>query len=131
MFNFLKSSEPKKEETKPIQELARDRPKRELPLKVVVIGGPVGKTSLVRRYTVGMFSKEYVPTIGFDIMSYNLKYNPSDIDDIPGAEQSLRNSKIILQFWDVSHLEVRGSQKDLILTDADGIIAVTDWTEEV
>ena len=68
-----------------------------------------------------------VPTIGVDILSYTLTHNP--FEDRAGSEQSVRNSKIILQFWDVSHVEVCGTQRDLILSDADGVVAVTDWTE--
>jgi hypothetical protein len=107
----------------------------ELPLKIVVLGGAsVGKTSLLQCYTYE-FQESTAPTIGFDVLSFALSNYP-----FPGEEdqassgqgsQSRRvNHKVVLRFWDVSYQELNGFQHDLILTGVDGVLMVTDWTED-
>ena len=61
-------------------------------LKVIFIGDPaVGKTSIVKRYVTGEFTKEYISTIGVDI--YSLK----DEIDIHG-----KRVQLIWQIWDLA-----------------------------
>ena len=56
--------------------------------KVTVIGdGGVGKTSLIQKFTQGIFQEDYLKTIGAQVSKYTTKIN----DD-----------KIYLLFWDIA-----------------------------
>jgi Ras-related protein Rab-32/Rab family protein len=47
--------------------------------KVLVLGPPnVGKTSLVQRYTQGVFEENYNPTIGFDVSTEELVFHEDE-----------------------------------------------------
>ena len=59
--------------------------------KVLVLGPPnVGKTSLVQRYTQGVFEENYNPTIGFDVSTEELVFPEGEIKlaimDLGGQE---------------------------------------------
>ena len=59
-----------------------------LKFKVTVIGnGAVGKTSLIKKYTQGEFTKEYIATLGAQFTTYS-----SSVNDIP----------VEIIFWDVA-----------------------------
>ena len=56
--------------------------------KITIIGdGGVGKTSLIRKFTDGAFSKDYVKTIGAQFSKYSKK---------------IKGAKIRLLFWDIA-----------------------------
>ncbi|MHA2339880.1 MAG: Rab family GTPase [Candidatus Hodarchaeales archaeon] len=56
--------------------------------KVAVIGdGRVGKTTLIKKYTKGSFTKEYIKTLGAQFYTYDKEIN---------------NDKIRLMFWDIA-----------------------------
>lgn len=59
--------------------------------KITVIGdGGVGKTSLIKKYTVGTFEEDYISTIGAQFSIYNEKIN---------------GDECILYFWDIAGQE--------------------------
>jgi small GTP-binding protein len=56
--------------------------------KITFIGdGGVGKTSLIKKYTKGIFEKEYIKTLGAQFSNY---------------DKILNNDKIRLIFWDIA-----------------------------
>lgn len=51
----------------------------ELVFKITVIGDSgVGKTSLIKKYTLGSFEEDYISTIGAQFSTYNEKINGAD-----------------------------------------------------
>ena len=99
--------------------------KKELAIKIVVCGGKsVGKTALLQRYSDNSYDHHGIklkPTIVYDILSYSL-------NNYPLLDKS--SYKLILKFWDVSYLEAKGKHIDLIMSNIDGIIFVTDHQVE-
>ncbi|GAH00359.1 unnamed protein product, partial [marine sediment metagenome] len=56
--------------------------------KITIIGdGGVGKTSLIKKFTKGIFEKDYIKTIGAQFSKYDRKIN---------------NDSIKLIFWDIA-----------------------------
>ncbi len=54
--------------------MSTDKDKEEYLLKICAIGsGSVGKTSLIRRFAVGKFETNYLPTLGVDITTKKLE----------------------------------------------------------
>eukprot|EP00466_Bigelowiella_natans_P008036 jgi/Bigna1/73794/fgenesh1_pg.26_\ len=88
----------------------------EVPIKLVVVGGKgVGKTAIVHRFKKRNFHREYVPTVGFNVNTFQLTKAIQ--------KQSL---DICLQIWDVSHLEIDGFHLETIFEDVSGVMIVID-----
>ncbi|WXG44144.1 MAG: Rab family GTPase [Promethearchaeati archaeon SRVP18_Atabeyarchaeia-1] len=96
--------------------------------KVVVAGDPeVGKTSMVRVFATGKFEKNYIPTLGVNILSKNLNF---------------KNVEVAMAIWDLAGQgfmdEVRGQYysgaRAAILvydiTRADTFARIVAWNEE-
>jgi len=91
-------------------------------LKIVVVGGNgAGKTSIIRRYTQGLFSQQHIPTIGVDLFSIEIE------------QQAYKHISPLVQlyFYDVSHAEVSGQNLMRIFEEAAGVITVFDCTKQV
>jgi len=81
-------------------------------LKVVILGGhQVGKSTLLRTYQKGNFRPTYVPTVGIDIHKIRRR--------IPGKNQ-------LVQFWDVSHMELGCPQEKIIFHHVHGVFYCLD-----
>ena len=62
--------------------------KKKIKVKVTVIGdGSVGKTSLIQKFTQGIFKTDYVKTIGAQLTNY---------------ETEIDGYRIELIFWDIA-----------------------------
>jgi len=82
-------------------------------LKIIVIGDPaVGKTSLVKKFITGQFTKDYRSSIGTNIFTKELKLE--------------RNIDIKLQLWDIAGQERWISMRPSYYSGAKGIIIVGD-----
>jgi len=82
-------------------------------LKIIVIGDPaVGKTSLVKKFITGQFTKDYRSSIGTNIFTKELKLE--------------RNIDIKLQLWDIAGQECWISMRPSYYSGAKGIIIVGD-----
>jgi GTP-binding nuclear protein Ran len=67
---------------------------RGLVFKVILVGdGAVGKTSLIRRYTLGDFQKQYIQTLGAQFTNFKTYVNENPCD---------------LIFWDIAGQEAYG-----------------------
>ncbi len=68
--------------------LEEESAKKKLKIKVTVIGdGGVGKTSLIQKFTQGIFKTDYIKTIGAQLTHY---------------ETEIDGYKIELMFWDIA-----------------------------
>ncbi len=84
-------------------------------LKIIIIGEPaVGKTSLVKKFISGQFSKDYRSSIGTNIFAKKIKLE-SDIDTS-------------LQLWDIAGQERWTNMRHLYYAGAKGVIIVGDLT---
>ncbi len=84
-------------------------------LKIIVIGEPaVGKTSLVKKFISGQFSKDYRSSIGTNIFTKELKLE--------------KNIDIKIQLWDIAGQERWISMRPSYYSGAKGIIIVGDLT---
>jgi len=82
-------------------------------LKIIIIGDPaVGKTSLVKKFITGQFTKDYRSSIGTNIFTKELKLE--------------RNIDIKLQLWDIAGQERWISMRPSYYSGAKGIIIVGD-----
>lgn len=84
--------------------------------KVILLGDPkVGKTSLLARYVDGLFSDEYVQTIGanFLIKEINLKkiIDKLNIND-KALKEEIKKKEFKLYFWDIT-----GQKDKLFVTE--------------
>ena len=62
--------------------------KKKIKIKVTVIGdGSVGKTSLIQKFTKGIFKTDYIKTIGAQLTNY---------------ETEIEDYRIELIFWDIA-----------------------------
>ncbi len=87
--------------------------------KVIVIGDPsVGKTSLLTQFTSNKFNKEYLPTVGVQIVKEKL-----EINDPMGKEVVVN-----LMFWDVAGQPQFYMLHRPYFNGADGMILVFDVT---
>jgi len=92
-------------------------------LKVCLVGERgVGKTSLVRRYVLDVFSDKYVQTLG-------TKVSKKEVDlFVPQADLRVH---ALIQVWDImGHLGFRELLRAAYFHGAQGILAVCDVTEE-
>ncbi len=84
--------------------------------KVVLIGDyAVGKTSLITRYMESIFSIDYKPTLGYNIMK----------KDIRKPEKNLIAS---LNFWDLAGQEMFKPLHEMFFDSANGLMMVYDVT---
>ena len=76
-----------------------DKVTNEYLLKICAIGsGAVGKTSLIRRFAEGKFTRNYLPTLGVDITTKKIQIDKShqpQVRDIPFLPR-LRPGSIVL-----------------------------------
>jgi len=86
--------------------------------KVVLLGDPaVGKTSLVRRFVVDVFSDKYIATIGTKVMKKDVEYK------LPA-----RTIFLTMMIWDVLGQRDYRKIRNVSLKGADGVIMVSDLT---
>lgn len=86
--------------------------------KVVLLGdSAVGKTSLVRRYVVDVFSDKYIATIGTKVMKKDIEYK------LPA-----RTIYLTMMIWDVLGQRDYRKIRNVSLKGADGVIMVSDLT---
>ena len=86
-------------------------------LKVIIIGEPaVGKTSLVKKFVSGQFSKDYRSSIGTNIFTKRIKLEKS-VD-------------ATIQLWDIAGQERWTNMRHFYYTGAKGIIIVGDLTRK-
>ncbi len=86
--------------------------------KIIVIGDfGVGKTSLIRRYVLDVFSDQYRATLGVHL------YKHSDTIPINGTEELVK-----LVLWDIEGAPLPGEQMMRYSLGASGAIVVGDLT---
>ena len=93
---------------------------KRLSAKICLIGdGPVGKTSLVRRYVLNMYDDAYIATIGTKVSKKVVQVpRPGD-----------RPVAVDLVIWDImGQAKFRDILKDAYFRGASGILAVCDMT---
>jgi len=106
---------------KAIQELQEDQSvSQELQVecvyKVIVVGDlGTGKTSLIQRYTSGIFNSSYKATIGVDFCLKEIRWN--------------RNTTISLQLWDIAGQERFANLTRMYYREARGAFVVFDITQ--
>ncbi|MFX1503749.1 MAG: Rab family GTPase [Promethearchaeota archaeon] len=84
-------------------------------LKIIIIGDPaVGKTSLIKKYVSGQFTKDYRSSIGTNIFTKKIKLN--------------NNIESKIQFWDIAGQERWINMRHYYYAGAKGIIIVGDLT---
>ncbi len=84
--------------------------------KILLIGDSgVGKTSVILRYTKGIFREEFLNSIGVDFRSKDLNYD---------------GRKIKLQIWDTAGQERFRALAKNFYQGADGIILMYDLTQK-
>lgn len=83
-------------------------------MKLILLGNEqVGKTSLIARWVMGIFSEKYLTTIGVKIDKKELL-----IDD----------TSVVLQIWDLSGEQVLSSTALAYIRNAQGCLLVADGT---
>ncbi|MFX1329197.1 MAG: Rab family GTPase [Promethearchaeota archaeon] len=86
-------------------------------LKIIIIGEPaVGKTSLVKKFISGQFSKDYRSSIGTNIFTKKIK-----------LENEVDTS---IQLWDIAGQERWTNMRRLYYAGAKGVIIVGDLTRK-
>ncbi|MBD3197781.1 MAG: GTP-binding protein, partial [Candidatus Lokiarchaeota archaeon] len=87
--------------------------------KIIVIGDPsVGKTSLLTRFATHKFEKQYIPTVGVNIVKEQI-----EVDDVTGEERVVN-----LMIWDVAGQPQFYMLHRPYFNGADGMILVFDVT---
>jgi len=85
-------------------------------MKICVLGDAgVGKTSLIRRYTVGEFSSDYLSTIGTSVTKKNIVVNKKSID---------------LIIWDIAGQKKYNEVRESYYRGAIGALVVCDITRK-
>lgn len=86
-------------------------------LKIIIIGEPaVGKTSLVKKFITGRFTKDYRSSIGTNIFTKNIKLE--------------ENNEIKMQLWDIAGQERWIIMRPSYYVGAKGVIIVGDLTRK-
>jgi len=89
---------------------------KEYRLKVIVVGAPnAGKTSIIRRYVAGSFSKTYKATVGVDFAVKVVQVDPK--------------TKVSLQLWDIAGQERFGTMTPIYYKRAVGALIVFDMND--
>ncbi|MFW9784631.1 MAG: Rab family GTPase [Candidatus Heimdallarchaeota archaeon] len=90
---------------------------KKLTFKIIIIGEPaVGKTSLVKRFVSGKFSRDYLSSIGTNIYTKKLELD--------------NETRINLQLWDIAGQERWINMRRSYYSGAKGVIIVGDLTRE-
>ena len=85
--------------------------------KIIIVGEPaVGKTSLVKKFVSGRFSKDYRSSIGTNIFTKKIT-----LED---------NKHVILQLWDIAGQERWINMRRSYYSGAKGIIIVGDLSRK-
>ena len=86
-------------------------------LKIIIIGDSgVGKTSLVKKFVSGHFSKDYKASIGTNIFIKKINLNST--------------KEISVQIWDIAGQERWVKMRDLYYKGTDGALIVGDLTRK-
>jgi Ras-related protein Rab-11A len=86
-------------------------------LKVIIIGEPaVGKTSLVKKFVSGQFSKDYRSSIGTNIFTKQIDLK--------------KDTKVSIQLWDIAGQERWVKMRHVYYRGAKGVIIVGDLTRK-
>ncbi|KAM0674546.1 GTP-binding nuclear protein gsp1/Ran [Gurleya vavrai] len=86
--------------------------------KIILIGdGGVGKTSFIKRYIDGSFTKQYIATIGAEVYEINLQISDHHI--------------ITFEIWDTAGQEANSGLSDAYYLNAHGAIVFFDLTSRV
>lgn len=84
--------------------------------KICLVGGfAVGKTSLIQKYVKGIFSENYLTTVGVKIDQRELE---------------IGDEKILLMIWDLAGRDQFAGVKKSYLRGASGVIYVADGTRK-
>ncbi|KAM0677861.1 GTP-binding nuclear protein gsp1/Ran [Binucleata daphniae] len=86
--------------------------------KIILIGdGGVGKTSFIKRYLDGSFTKQYIATIGAEVYFINLQLS--------------NNCYITFEVWDTAGQEANSGLSDAYYLGAHGAVVFFDVTSRV
>ncbi|MFX0042999.1 MAG: Rab family GTPase [Candidatus Hodarchaeota archaeon] len=86
-------------------------------LKVIIIGEPaVGKTSLVKKFVSGQFSKDYRSSIGTNIFTKQIELK--------------KDTRVSIQLWDIAGQERWVKMRHVYYRGAKGVIIVGDLTRK-
>ncbi|NVM27966.1 MAG: GTP-binding protein [Candidatus Helarchaeota archaeon] len=89
--------------------------------KIVVIGDSgVGKTSLINQFISKKFDKDYISTIGVNILLKDIE-----------LEKDQEKYKIQMMFWDIGGQEKYTNVRHMFYRGANGAIVVYDLTRPV
>ncbi len=95
------------------------KPNTEFVYKILILGDPaVGKTSLLNNFIKKKFTKQYLPTIGVNILKYILQF----------ATKEKEKVEINLMFWDIAGQPQFYMVHKPYYQGANGIILVFDIT---
>ncbi|MFW9936440.1 MAG: Rab family GTPase [Candidatus Thorarchaeota archaeon] len=84
-------------------------------LKIIILGEPgVGKTSLVKKFVSGQFSKDYRASIGTNIFIKKLNLN--------------KDKSVVVYIWDIAGQERWINMRRLYYRGAHGVLIVGDLT---
>lgn len=93
---------------------------REIRYKIIIAGDPeVGKTSIVKKFNTNEFEKKYISTVGFQISTKEVNYNP---------DNSIKSEKIQLLIWDIAGQPQFHLIREKFYEGASGAIFVFDVT---
>lgn len=91
-----------------------------LKAKVLLLGdGGVGKTSLIRRFVVDLFSDDYITTIGTKVSKKEIRIGTPPND-----------TNVILQIWDVLGQRGYGGVQETAVKGARAVLYVYDTTRD-
>lgn len=90
-------------------------------VKIVMVGDvSVGKTSLVKRYTLDIFDEKYIMTVGAKVTSKEVDFKPRAASDL---------FKASMVIWDVMGAQgVKELLQEAYFYNANGVLAVCDLT---
>ncbi len=95
------------------------KPNTEFVYKILILGDPaVGKTSLLNNFIKKKFTKQYLPTIGVNILKYILQFETKEKEKV----------EINLMFWDIAGQPQFYMVHKPYYQGANGIILVFDIT---
>ncbi len=95
------------------------KPNTEFVYKILILGDPaVGKTSLLNNFFKKKFTKQYLPTIGVNILKYILQFGTKEKEKV----------EINLMFWDIAGQPQFYMVHKPYYQGANGIILVFDIT---
>ncbi len=84
--------------------------------KILILGAfAVGKTSLVTQYTTGLFSEEYLSTIGVNIKNKTIEFEDKIVN---------------LLIWDIADIVTYQNIPNSYLKGTDGLMLVYDLTRD-